>query len=113
MHRQIGLMVVFAGAILIGLGILIYSGGLRWFGKLPGDIRFRMITYSSMHDRFDADHVAGAEFAVLFTPPILLSQHQPVGFVSLQSQLARGFLQRRLFIEAFVSQRAHAFRQGL
>ena len=41
MHRQIGLMVVFAGAILIGLGILIYSGALRWFGKLPGDIRYQ------------------------------------------------------------------------
>jgi hypothetical protein len=39
MHRQIGLMVVVAGAILVGLGILIYSDGLRWFGKLPGDIR--------------------------------------------------------------------------
>ena len=41
MHRQIGLMVVVAGAILIGLGILIYSGALRWFGKLPGDIQYQ------------------------------------------------------------------------
>lgn len=39
MNRQIGLMVVVAGALLIGLGVLIYSGALRWFGKLPGDIR--------------------------------------------------------------------------
>lgn len=49
MQRQIGLMVVFAGAILIGLGILIYSGALRWFGKLPGDIR-----YQSDHVQFYA-----------------------------------------------------------
>jgi hypothetical protein len=40
MSRQIGLMIVAAGALLIGLGLLIYSGALRWFGKLPGDIRY-------------------------------------------------------------------------
>ena len=40
MSRLIGLMVIVAGAFLIGLGLLIYSGALRWFGKLPGDIRY-------------------------------------------------------------------------
>ena len=40
MSRPIGLMVIVAGAFLIGLGLLIYSGTLRWFGKLPGDIRY-------------------------------------------------------------------------
>jgi len=40
MSRPIGLMVIVAGAFLIGLGLLIYSGALRWFGKLPGDIRY-------------------------------------------------------------------------
>jgi len=34
-------MVVVAGAVLIGFGLLIYSGALRWFGKLPGDIRYQ------------------------------------------------------------------------
>jgi membrane protein implicated in regulation of membrane protease activity len=53
MHRQIGLMVVVAGALLIALGILIYSGGLRWFGKLPGDIR-----YQSDHVQFYAPIVS-------------------------------------------------------
>lgn len=53
MHRQIGLMVVVAGAILFGLGILIYSGALRWFGKLPGDIR-----YQSDHVQFYAPIVS-------------------------------------------------------
>ena len=33
-------MVIVAGAFLIGLGLLIYSGALRWFGTLPGDIRY-------------------------------------------------------------------------
>ena len=40
MSRPIGLMVIVAGAFLIGLCLLIYSGALRWFGKLPGDIRY-------------------------------------------------------------------------
>ena len=40
MSRQIGLMVIVAGALLIGLGLLIYAGALRWFGKLPGDVRY-------------------------------------------------------------------------
>ena len=42
-------MVVVAGAFLIALGVLIYSGAMRWFGKLPGDIR-----YQSDHVRFYA-----------------------------------------------------------
>ena len=33
-------MVVVAGVLLIGLGVLIYSGAMRWFGKLPGDVRY-------------------------------------------------------------------------
>ena len=32
---------VAAGVMLIGLGVLIYSGALRWFGKLPGDLRYQ------------------------------------------------------------------------
>ena len=53
MSRQIGLMVAAAGAALIGLGVLIYSGALRWFGKLPGDIR-----YESDHVHFYAPIVS-------------------------------------------------------
>jgi len=34
-----------AGVLVIGLGLLIYFGAMRWFGKLPGDIRY------------DSDHV--------------------------------------------------------
>ena len=53
MSRQVGLMVVVAGAVLIGFGLLIYSGALRWFGKLPGDIR-----YQSDHVQFYAPIVS-------------------------------------------------------
>ena len=53
MNRQIGIMIVLAGAILIGFGLLVYAGGLRWFGKLPGDIR-----YESEHVQFYAPLVS-------------------------------------------------------
>jgi len=41
MNRQFGVLVVVAGVFLIGLGVLICSGAMGWFGKLPGDIRYR------------------------------------------------------------------------
>ena len=40
MNRQVGLFVVIAGAGLVIIGLLIYSGALSWFGRLPGDIRY-------------------------------------------------------------------------
>ena len=41
MNRQIGLLVVVAGAGLILIGLLIYSGALSWFGRLPGDFNYK------------------------------------------------------------------------
>lgn len=38
--RSIGLFVIVAGVGLSLIGLLIYSGALSWFGRLPGDIRF-------------------------------------------------------------------------
>ena len=46
MNRQVGLLVLVAGAGLVIAGLLIYSGALSWFGRLPGDIR-----YESEHTR--------------------------------------------------------------
>ena len=40
MNRQVGLLVVIAGGALVVIGLLIYSGALSWFGRLPGDIRY-------------------------------------------------------------------------
>jgi hypothetical protein len=40
MNRQAGLLVVIAGGALVVIGLLIYSGALSWFGRLPGDIRY-------------------------------------------------------------------------
>lgn len=40
MNRYVGWLVIVGGACLILVGFLIYSGGLNWFGRLPGDIRY-------------------------------------------------------------------------
>ena len=40
MNRFIGLVVIVGGVCLIVVGLLIYSGGFNWFGRLPGDIRY-------------------------------------------------------------------------
>ena len=36
---NIGPLVVVAGLVLVGIGLLIWTGGLDWFGRLPGDVR--------------------------------------------------------------------------
>ena len=41
MNRQIGITIVVAGLFLFGLGVLVYLGAMRWFGKLPGDISYK------------------------------------------------------------------------
>lgn len=40
MDRSVGLLVIVGGVFIIVVGLLIYSGGLSWFGRLPGDIRY-------------------------------------------------------------------------
>jgi hypothetical protein len=40
MVRSVGLLVVVAGVFIVVVGLLIYSGALSWFGRLPGDIRY-------------------------------------------------------------------------
>lgn len=39
MNRPLGLAVIAAGLAVIVVGVLIFTGGLSWFGRLPGDIR--------------------------------------------------------------------------
>lgn len=40
MERNLGTLVLLAGLALVVLGLLIWSGALSWFGRLPGDIRY-------------------------------------------------------------------------
>ena len=35
-----GLFVIMLGVAVIVVGLLIYTGALSWFGRLPGDIRW-------------------------------------------------------------------------
>jgi hypothetical protein len=36
---QLGRIIVAVGIMVIIIGLIVWSGGLRWFGRLPGDIR--------------------------------------------------------------------------
>jgi uncharacterized protein HemY len=38
--RSVGLLVIGLGAAAVVLGLLIWSGALGWFGRLPGDVRW-------------------------------------------------------------------------
>jgi DUF2905 family protein len=39
MSSSAGPLIVLAGVAIVVLGLLVWSGGLGWFGRLPGDIR--------------------------------------------------------------------------
>ena len=39
-----GPVLVVAGVVLVLVGLLFWSGGLGWFGRLPGDIRIERET---------------------------------------------------------------------
>ena len=38
--RSTGLLLAAAGALLLVAGLVMAAGGLGWFGRLPGDLRF-------------------------------------------------------------------------
>ena len=40
MNRHVGILVIIGGLAVVFAGILIYTGWLSWFGRLPGDIRY-------------------------------------------------------------------------
>lgn len=39
MVRNLGPFIVLTGIVIVVVGILVWVGGLSWFGRLPGDIR--------------------------------------------------------------------------
>ena len=39
MVQNVGPLVAAAGIVIAAVGILMWAGGLSWFGHLPGDIR--------------------------------------------------------------------------
>jgi uncharacterized membrane protein len=38
-NQQTGVLIIVIGVGIVLLGIIVWLGGLSWFGKLPGDIR--------------------------------------------------------------------------
>ncbi|MBD3221689.1 DUF2905 family protein [bacterium] len=36
---QVGRLLVLLGMIVVMVGLLVWSGALNWFGRLPGDVR--------------------------------------------------------------------------
>jgi hypothetical protein len=40
MNRFVGLALIIGGVCVVFIGLLLYSGWLAWFGRLPGDIRY-------------------------------------------------------------------------
>lgn len=39
MERSTGLVVIAVGGVVVLVGVLILTGALGWFGRLPGDLR--------------------------------------------------------------------------
>jgi hypothetical protein len=37
--EQLGRFLILAGLIIVMVGLLVWSGALNWFGRLPGDVR--------------------------------------------------------------------------
>ena len=38
-NRPLGWLIVVLGVVVVAVGLLVWSGALSWFGRLPGDIR--------------------------------------------------------------------------
>ncbi len=78
MNRTVGLFVIVSGACLLVAGVLIYAGGLNWFGRLPGDIRYEgEHTQLLRANRFNADHLTGAQPNPLSDTSLLITPRRP------------------------------------
>lgn len=40
MERGFGTLLIVVGAVIVLVGLLVSTGALNWFGRLPGDVRF-------------------------------------------------------------------------
>jgi hypothetical protein len=38
--KSAGILLIGIGVVVIVIGLLVWSGALSWFGRLPGDIRY-------------------------------------------------------------------------
>jgi uncharacterized membrane protein YidH (DUF202 family) len=44
LRSELGPLLIGVGVFLVLLGVLVWSGALHWFGRLPGDIRIERET---------------------------------------------------------------------
>jgi hypothetical protein len=44
MSSSVGPVIVVVGIAVVLIGLVVWSGGLSWFGRLPGDIRIERET---------------------------------------------------------------------
>ena len=65
MNRSVGIFVIVGGICLVVLGLLIYSGGFSWFGRLPGYVRYRRKGADLLSHRVHAVHFTRAELDLL------------------------------------------------
>ncbi|MEJ2132611.1 MAG: DUF2905 domain-containing protein [Gammaproteobacteria bacterium] len=47
-ERAIALVLITVGVAVLCIGVLIWSGALSWFGRLPGDIKFERFPLTSL-----------------------------------------------------------------
>ena len=40
-HSPLGPILVVVGLVLVVVGLVAWAGGLAWFGRLPGDVRWQ------------------------------------------------------------------------
>ena len=40
MERGLGTLLIVVGVAIVLIGVLVSTGALSWFGRLPGDVRF-------------------------------------------------------------------------
>jgi hypothetical protein len=59
--RSAGPLLVAGGIVLIIVGALAWSGGLSWFGRLPGDLRIERESVRIYVPILDAARLRGAE----------------------------------------------------
>jgi uncharacterized membrane protein YidH (DUF202 family) len=41
MDRSLGAVLITVGIVVVVVGVLVWSGALSWFGRLPGDLRIQ------------------------------------------------------------------------
>jgi hypothetical protein len=73
MNRWVGILVIVGGACLMLVGLLIYSGGLNWFGRLPGDVRYESEASTLCSDCFYVDCFSRPQFDLLSHSQISLN----------------------------------------